>query len=893
MPESSSHRRRHRRRSNRKSRHDSAGRGSRTRGWLFGLFKWGVIAGLAMAVLGAGGLGYLYYQIAPTLPEVQSLREVQLQMPMRVFTNDGKLIAEYGEKRREPIQISQVPDSLKNAIIASEDDSFYQHPGVSLKGLARAGWHLVKTGSKGPGGSTITMQVARNFFLSNERTYSRKLTEIFLALKIEHELSKDDILELYINKIYLGNRSYGFAAASRVYYGKPIQKLNLAESAMLAGLPKAPSTYNPIINPERALIRRNYVLGRLHDLGKITTAEYRRTLAVEDTASLHYSEPETEADYVGEMARARVKQLYGNKWATAGFKVFTTLRSDAQAGANRALRESLYDYEERHGYRGAVLKLEPAELEDRVALLERLESLPEPGDLLPAAVLSVTAEKAGLLGADGKQYELQLEDVQWARKRISVDSQGDEISKVDQVLHPGDVIHLQMRKDGTKRFVQQPVVEGAFVAMHPRTGDILALVGGFDFNRSKFNRATQARRQPGSTFKPFIYSAALAAGDTAATIYNDAPVVFHDAALEGEWRPSNDSGRFYGPTRLREALVKSRNLVSVRVLREIGVPFAIDYATRFGFARRNLPPDLSLALGSAAVTPMELTTAFGVFANGGYRVQPHFIERIEDPRGKIIYSTPKTVLCDDCSPGDKNPLQAEMDAEVEEPTGDVLPIDEDPAGTQIGGIDAADSPGEQAGSEKGKRSVEPLVDELDTVDAPRVIDERNAYIMSSMMREVVRRGTGRRAGEALGRQDFGGKTGTTNNQLDAWFAGFNTDIVAAAWIGSDGLDPLGRNEYGGVAALPMWTAFMQGQLDNLSDELPPEPAGIETIRIDRQTGEPASGDSSMLELFMEDNMPEVGNSDGSENGGKQGSGNGTLSDARNRREQAREVEQLF
>ena len=719
------------RRSRSDSKRQSGNDGPRSRGWLFKLFKWGTITGVAMAVLGAAGLGFLYYQIAPTLPEVQSLREVRLQMPMRVFTADGDLIAEYGEKRREPIQISQVPDSLKLSIIASEDDTFYQHPGVSLKGLARAGWHLVKTGSKGPGGSTITMQVARNFFLSNARTYSRKITEIFLALKIEHELSKDDILELYINKIYLGNRSYGFAAASRVYYGKPIQKLNLAESAMLAGLPKAPSRYNPIINPERALIRRNYVLGRLRDLGTISADEYRRTLAMEDTAALHYSKPEVEANYVGEMARARVQQLYGDKWASAGFKVFTTLRSDAQTGANRALREALYAYEERHGYRGAVMQLEPSELDDRVALLERLEALPEPGELLPAAVMKVTSDDAELLGADGVPYSLGMADVQWARTRIDVDTLGEKITSVDQVLKRGDVIYLQTRKNGSKRFVQQPVVEGAFVAMHPRTGNILALVGGFDFNRSKFNRATQARRQPGSTFKPFIYSAALAAGDTAATIYNDAPVVFHDAALEGEWRPSNDSGRFYGPTRLREALVKSRNLVSVRVLREIGVPFAIDHAMRFGFTKRNLPPDLSLALGSAAVTPMELTTAFGVFANGGYRVQSHFIERIEDPRGKILYSTPKTVLCDGCDARRESPLQAEMDAETEVPIADVPTVDDDPSGTQ--------SSAGVTGQPNRGRSVTPLVDKLDTVDAPRVIDERNAYIMSSMMREVIQR----------------------------------------------------------------------------------------------------------------------------------------------------------
>ena len=806
---------------------------------------------ITVTVLGAIGLAYLYDSLADDLPDVASLQEVQLQMPLRIYTAEGELIAEYGEKRREPVQISAVPQSLRDAIVSSEDKRFYDHPGVDWQGLARAGLYLARTGRMGPGGSTITMQVARNFFLTNERTYKRKIREIFTALRIERLLAKDQILELYVNKIYLGNRSYGFAAASRVYYGKKIGDLELAESAMLAGLPKAPSRYNPVVNPERALIRRDYVLGRMHDDGRIDEASYRAALAAPVTATLHYSRPEAEAAYIGEMARARVQQLFGDGWASAGYNVFTSIRSTDQRAANRALRGALFDYEARHGFRGPVTTLDAVVLDDPQTLLEALDDLPSPGGLTPSAVIASDAVGASLVAADGAEYALALADVEWARERLDVDRRGDEITAVDQVLAVGDVVMLTVDEDGTARFVQEPGVEAAFVAMAPDSGEITALVGGFDYYRSKFNRVTQARRQPGSTFKPFIYSAALAAGDTPATIYNDAPVVFHDDALEGEWRPSNYSGRFYGPTRLREALVKSRNLVSIRVLREIGVPFAIEHSRRFGFEEKNLPPDLSLALGSAAVTPMELTTAFAVFANGGYRVQPHFIDRIEDPRGRVVYATPKVVLCDDCDTGLESPLRAEMDAELEAPPANaqtddsVIVIDASGEVEQTIVAEGADEPA----------TPDPSVMPPDTVDAPRVLDARNAWLMGSMMREVVQRGTARRAGEALQRRDLGGKTGTTNNQLDAWFAGFSDQVVASAWIGSDGLDPLGRGEAGGIAALPMWTAFMAETLSGMPESDLVEPPGIETVRIDARTGEPSAGDGTLLEIFMADNLP--------------------------------------
>ncbi len=837
------------------------------------LFKWLAIAGVAGALLVAIGVGYLYFKIWPTLPDVQQLREVQLQVPLRIYTAEGDLIAEYGEKRREPVMISEVPDSLKYAIIGAEDARFYKHPGVDWQGLARAGLHLLRTGRKGPGGSTITMQVARNFFLTNEVTYSRKINEIFLALKIEQELDKDQILELYINKIYLGNRSYGFAAASRVYYGKRISDLDLAESAMLAGLPKAPSRYNPIVNPERALLRRNYVLRRLKDIGFIDAAAMKSAQAQPVTARLHYARPETEAHYVGEMVRARIQELFGDKWATAGYSVYTTIESAAQETANKALRRGLYDYERRHGYTGPVTVIEAELLENPETLLEALDELPTPADLMPAAVVSVEPESLSLVSASGARTDFTLEQLAWARERISVDQLGEEITDLTSVFAPGHVVYVSENDEGELRIVQEPGVEAAFVALDPKTGGILALVGGYDYYRSKFNRVVQARRQPGSSFKPFVYSAALDAGETAASIYNDAPVVFHDNALEDEWRPQNYSGRFYGPTRLREALVRSLNLVSVRVLREIGIRYTVEYATRFGFERKNMQEDLSLALGSANVTPLEMARGFAVFANGGYRVEPIYIDRVMAPNGKVLYQAPEVVLCDDCDPAMESPLVDEVSEEdnmtgaenAEPDVAGALPADA-AAGADYSEGEDADSSVNLAAARELERVT------LDTVDAPRVIDARNAFLMSSFMRDVILRGTARKAGKALGRTDLAGKTGTTNNYLDAWFVGFGPDTVAAAWIGSDGLEPLGRAESGGTAALPIWTRYMATMLDGVPEQELVEPPGMLRQRVDRRTGEARSGEGTVLEWFYEENPPEADETAELANGGTDGSG---------------------
>lgn len=853
----------------------------RTPSFLIRLAKWLFFFGLIGVFLVVGAGIYLFVTISPQLPPVSDLRHVQMSVPLRIYSADDDLIAEYGEKRREPVTIDQVPKDLTNAILAAEDKNFYKHPGVDWQGLLRAAIHLVKTGEKGPGGSTITMQVARNFFLSNERTYSRKLHEILLSLKIESELSKDEILELYINKVYLGKRAYGFAAGARVYYGKEIEELTLEEASMLAGLPKAPSRNNPLVNPDRAVGRRQYVLDRMLALGLVSLPDHARASAAPVTAEWHVATPEVEADYVGEMARSRLEAMFGEEWSTNGLHVYTTISSAAQRAANTALRNGLINYELRHGFKGPVGRLDPETLLDPVQLDDALAEYPAYGGLQYAVVTAVTAQSASVVLEGGAQHTLTLDQVAWARQRVGVDTLGDEVERVSDVLSAGDVISVRVtgqdvvegsdnssdqntvqvpepQSDNPQdspvgvfelALVQEPEVEGALVAMDPRTGAIRALVGGFDFHRNKFNRAVQARRQPGSTFKPFIYSAALEAGNTAATIYNDAPVVFHDSALEGEWRPSNYSGKFFGPTRLREALVKSRNLVSIRVLREIGIEYAIDHASRFGFDREHMPADLSLALGSAGTSPLEVASAFSVFANGGYRVVPHFIARIEDADGRRLYEAPQVGVCSNCDAPPLNRIDRTR----------LSPEEVEHARREIEGYDEQlDKLGEHLFVELSESLPEPSAGAPETVVLPRVVEARNAYIMNSLMRDVVRRGTARKAGEHFDRKDLAGKTGTTNNQLDGWFTGFNERLVASVWVGNDGLEPLGRKEAGGVLALPIWVEFMDDIIATIPETLPEEPRGIVTVRIDSRTAEPVSGaENGVNEIFRERYAPGI------------------------------------
>ena len=778
-----------------------------------------LLVALALA-LGAGGV-YLY--LTPTLPSAEILRDVRLQVPLRVYTRDGKLIAEFGEKRRTPLRLDQVPERMVQAFVAGEDDRFYEHPGVDWEGLTRAVWHLLRTGEKGPGGSTITMQVARNFFLSREKTYLRKLNEILLALKIEREFTKDEILELYVNKIFLGQRAYGVGAAAQVYYGRPIRELSLAQLAMIAGLPKAPSRFNPIANPERGVVRRNYVLRRMFELGDIEEAEYDEARNAPVTAKIHGLTVEVEAPYVAEMVRAHMEATYVADAYTAGYEVYTTLDGRLQHAANAALRQTLMEYDARHGYRGPERRLAPGE--GARSLEEALAEFPTVGGLLPALVTSVGERVVAAHAKGAGPIEIPFESMEWARPYIDEDRRGRKPESAAAVVQAGDVIRVRLTENGW-RFSQLPEVEGALVSLDPNDGAIVALTGGFDFYRSKFNRVTQAERQPGSSFKPFIYSAALEHGYTPASIINDAPVVFEDPSLKSAWRPENYGGKFFGPTRLRVALYKSRNLVSIRLLRDIGIDFALDHIARFGIDVQRLPQGLSLALGSGELTPLELAAGYSVLANGGYAVEPYFIGRVLDRDGTSPFTAAPLVVCRDCG--------------EEEAT--VVPTSTAPAGAAGASTGSSAEPG--AGS---PRSVRP---------APRVVDARNAWLMYSMMRDVIRRGTGRKA-RVLERGDLAGKTGTTNDLHDAWFSGFSPDLVATAWIGFDRFRPLGQRETGARAALPMWIAYMKEALKGTRERSIQPPRGIVTVRIDPETGEVAgaSHEGAVFESFRRERVP--------------------------------------
>lgn len=723
---------------------------------------------VALVLLSAGVLAAAYIALAPGLPSVEEVRNVELQVPLRVHAADGTLMAEFGEVRRTPVRFDHVPVSLQQAFLAAEDQRFYEHPGVDYQGLLRAVWYLVRTGEKGPGGSTITMQLARNLFLTRERTYLRKVREIMLAFRIERELDKETILELYLNKIYLGQRAYGVAAAARVYYDKSLSELTLAEQAMIAGLPKAPSAANPITNAQRGLQRRGYVLGRMRDSGFIDEAIYREAMEAPVTAERHWRSPDFSAPYVAEMARQWMVDRYGAEQAyTAGFEVFTTVTANEQQAAQDALVRGLHAYDERHGYRGPAdqLSVEDLSLAEIRAALAAFRSA---GPLRAGAVIEITETGAEvLMDTEDDLTTLAWEGVAWAS------------NQPEALLSVGDVIYLRQTANGY-RLAQIPRAQGALVALDPQDGRLLGLAGGYSFSLSAFNRATQARRQPGSAFKPLVYSAALAHGFTPATVVNDAPVVFPDVSLESVWRPENYSGQVFGPTRLREALVHSRNLVSIRVLRQIGIPTALAHIAQLGIPVEQMSPTLSLALGAAEMTPMELTVSYAPFANGGYRVKPWFIQRVRSNEGEMLFG----------------------------------------------------------------------------VRPERAISAGNAWLMRSMLTDVVREGTGRSA-LRIGREDLAGKTGTTNDLNDAWFAGFNGDVVATAWVGFDELQSLGRFETGGRAALPIWTDFMEQALAGRPNTNWVRPPGVTTVRIDAETGERALPDNpnARFETFLDGTVP--------------------------------------
>jgi penicillin-binding protein 1A len=729
-------------------------------------------------------VGYAAAIVYPALPSLEALTSYNPKVPLQIYSSEGYLLGEFGEERRALVKIDEVPDGLRKAILAAEDERFYEHGGVDYIGVLRAVLHNFTAGSAKQGASTITMQVARNFFLSTEKTFTRKFHEALLAFKIEHSLTKDQILEIYINQIYLGQRAYGFASAAQAYFGKNLRDLNLAEMAMLAGLPKAPSRYNPVVNPQRAKERQLYVLRRMRELDFVSAAQFEE--ASQTPIQVRRDQPEfaTRADYFAEMVRQAVFERYQDDTYTKGFKVYTTLSKRHQDAAYAALRRGVMDYDERHGYRGAEAHFDLPKTVTDEALEDILQEQADSDDVYAALVLEVGAKGVKAYRRGGEVIEISGEGLKFARSML-----GDKVP-ANRRLRRGALVRVQKDAQGAWKIVQLPQVEAGLVSIDPTDGAVRALVGGFDFSRNKFNHVTQAYRQPGSSFKPFIYSAALEKGFTPATVINDAPILI-DAAETGSvpWEPKNFDGGFDGPIRMRTALTKSKNLVSIRILQAIGPQYAQDYVARFGFDPKLHPAYLTMALGAGSATMLEMAAAYSVFANTGYRVTPYFITRVEDGSGKVLARA--------------TPVRA----------------------------------GE---------------------GALRVIDSRNAYVMYSMMQDVIRGGTGARA-MALGRGDLAGKTGTTNDQMDAWFAGFQRHLTTVVWMGFDLPRSLGPNETGAVAALPIWVEYMGAALKDVPEDSPPVPEGVVAARIDPETGMREIGiDGGMVEYFFHENLPPEG-----------------------------------
>jgi len=745
--------------------------------WLrFLAFPLALLAGLAAAVLLVGGL--VIALAFPNLPSLEALTEYQPKVPLRVYSAEGVLIGEFGEERRAVVSIAEVPPQLKAAILAAEDERFYQHAGIDYIGVLRAAYANLVAGGRRQGASTITMQVARNFFLSSEKTLTRKLYEAMLAFKIEHSLSKDQILELYVNQIYLGQRAYGFGAASQTYFGKALGELNIAEMAMLAGLPKAPSLYNPVANPQRARQRQQYVLRRMRDLGHISAEQHDEAVKLPLRAKREVNEYSLHAEYLAEMVRQALAEHYPEDVYTRGFRVYTTIRKADQEAAYIALRKAVLEYDRQQGYRGPEgYKELPATVEDD-DFDEVLADYPDSDDVLAAVVLAADAKQVQVALRTGEKISVNGEGLRFAARAI--EAKGPPQRRIRR----GAIVRVQ-REGKAWRILQLPEVEAGFISLDPQDGAIHALVGGFDFWRNKFNHVTQAWRQPGSSFKPFIYSASLEKGFTAATVVPDEPVVLEAEQTGSQrWEPKNYDGKFEGPMRMRTALAKSKNMVSIRILEAIGPKYAQDYVSRFGFEPERHPPYLTMALGSGSVTAWHMARAYGVFANGGFLVQPYFIHKIVDDRGNAV---------------------------------------------------ALASP-RRAGDE-----------EL------RVLDPRNAFIMDNMMQDVTRYGTAARVAR-LGRSDLAGKTGTTNEFVDAWFAGYQPHLVGIAWVGFDQPRTLGKNQTGSIVALPIWVGYMEKVLKDLPEEPRSVPPGIVSVALGPLPGAPAES-KTLQEYFYREAVP--------------------------------------
>ena len=785
----------------------------------------------------------LFLYLSPKLPSIDELKDTRLQIPLKVISQDLKLISEFGEKKRTPVEFSDLPQNLVDALLAAEDDSFFEHKGIVISGLVRSVVQLALEGRAMGGGSTITMQVARNFFFHKRKEFTRKFNEILLAFRIEEALTKEEIFSLYANKMFLGKTAYGFAAAGQVYYGKSLKELSLAQLAMIAGLPKAPSRYNPIANSERATERRDWILGRMMKLGTITNLEYQTALIETDVATYHGSKSELDADYVAEIVRQEVIAKFGLQAYTEGYTAITTIDSSMQTTGLNALQTGILAYDQRHGYRGAEASVLDAELWKTT-----LRSTRNVGPLAPAIVIAVADDRLTVLAKDSKIYMLNWADgLKNLRLYKTVDSKTAPISSAEDAFNVGDLIRVKRDGDGQMKLAQLPKIQSALVALDPYSGAVRTLVGGFDYRQSRFNRVTQAFRQPGSNFKPFIYATALNNGFTTASLINDAPVVFDDVKLEETWRPENDGGKFYGPTRLREGLYRSQNLVSVRLLRRMGIDKTLESLQSFGFDTSEMQPDLSLALGSHALTPLQIATGYAIFANNGFRVDPYILAKVIDRDGNIIYQAAPEVACDPCEPvmssiasDDTSISEDNIEQQLEKMFGDLSQVSVDQ--------------GDNYSWDKVKQSLKTLPLPI-VKPAARVIDPQTAFLIDSMLKDVILRGTGVKA-KKLNRVDLGGKTGTTNGPRDAWFSGYSPHLVATAWVGFDDNSMIGRNEYGGSAALPIWINFMQSALAGKPQIIRPQPNEIVMVKIDPKTGtRVAPNQPGVFEYFKAGTVP--------------------------------------
>ena len=850
-----------------------------------------LLLGFIGALLGGIALTGIYFYIKPDLPSVAILKDVRLQTPMRIYTHDGKLISQYGVKRRIPVTLDQAPDLLQKAILATEDNRFYEHFGIDPIGITRAFINLVLTGEKSQGASTLTQQLARGFFLTREKTYIRKIKEVFIALHMETELSKDEIFELYLNKVELGHRSFGFGAAAQVYYGKRLDELTLAQIATLAGLPQAPSVLNPVSRPQRSVERRRIVLLRMLDEGYITRQQFDEAASAPVTAEKHGAEIELDAPYLADLIYSEMVTLYGKEEAeTGGYQVYATVSSELQQAAQNAVKQNLHDYDERHGFRGAVARLWPQEQNNaepnpeetstecdseslypdwlcevtEETLINQLDNAGAFGFVFPVAVISVDEQSFTTRDVTGIERVIEWEGMDWARPFLSDSRQGQPPSQASDIVSAGDIVYIR-EQDNQWRLAQLPEVSGAFVALDPYDGAVQAIVGGYSFYQSQFNRATQAKRQVGSNIKPFVYSAALDNGYTVASIINDAPINEWDEATGVAWRPQNSPAEYDGPIRMRVALGKSKNVVSVRLLRGVGLDNTIEHLTRFGLDKADIHRDETVSLGSSSHTPLEIVRGMATIANGGFLIEPHFIDRVLNETGEVLWQTNPVVACSDCDETNspqQQPVSEEADIEA---------------------LLAAEL----------NQSLPVQTDSDEVLAAPRVITPQNAFLVADMMRTAVRangswnkktywQGTGWRARNILQRTDLAGKTGTTNDSRDAWFSGFSRNLVATAWVGFDDMTrQLGRAAYnnplakrdpdrfgwmgnamvgtesGAMAAQPAWIRFMQVALEDEPEEAMSVPDDIVRVRIDRTSGKLTrrTDHTTLFEYFLRGTEP--------------------------------------